>query len=77
MSPEEMLQRLRARAGRWHTLARFLPVLYQSGYDSGAVDEATGITPALQVCGCEWGVACMMCAVVTIDQVSDPRQECR
>eukprot|EP00195_Chlamydomonas_chlamydogama_P015583 CAMPEP_0202902946 /NCGR_PEP_ID=MMETSP1392-20130828/19415_1 /ASSEMBLY_ACC=CAM_ASM_000868 /TAXON_ID=225041 /ORGANISM="Chlamydomonas chlamydogama, Strain SAG 11-48b" /LENGTH=487 /DNA_ID=CAMNT_0049589829 /DNA_START=253 /DNA_END=1716 /DNA_ORIENTATION=+ len=48
MDPNEMLNRLRARAGKWHQLAKFLPSLHKQGFDSSIVDEATGITPALQ-----------------------------
>uniref|UniRef100_A0A7S3QWT1 Uncharacterized protein n=1 Tax=Dunaliella tertiolecta TaxID=3047 RepID=A0A7S3QWT1_DUNTE len=47
-SPEEMLSRLRARAGRWHTLAKLLPALATAHFNASAVDELTGITPLEQ-----------------------------
>jgi hypothetical protein len=49
MTPDEMLGKLRSRAGKWHKLAKFLPYLYRQGYDSTVVDQMTGITPAIQV----------------------------
>jgi hypothetical protein len=48
MSPEEMLGRLRSLAGHWHELARFLPALQRAGYDSVAVEEATGLERRVQ-----------------------------
>ncbi len=48
-----MINKLRSRAGKWHQLAKMLPVLAQAHYDSNAIDEVTGITPALQV-SCAW-----------------------
>lgn len=48
MSPEEMLGRLRSQAGHWHELARFLPALQRAGYDSVAVEEATGLERRVQ-----------------------------
>jgi hypothetical protein len=49
MTPDEMLGKLRSRAGKWHNLAKMLPYLYRQGYDSSVVDQMTGITPAVQV----------------------------
>jgi hypothetical protein len=43
MSVEEMLNRLRSQAGHWHELAKYLPALHRAGYDSIAVEEATGL----------------------------------
>lgn len=48
MTPDDMLNRLRARAGAWYTLAKFITPLYQQSFDSTIIDEATGITPAQQ-----------------------------
>lgn len=48
MAPELMLTKLRAQAGPWHGLAKFLPVLASRGWDASAVDGETGITPAAQ-----------------------------
>ncbi|GFH09438.1 uncharacterized protein HaLaN_04578, partial [Haematococcus lacustris] len=49
MAPQDMMNRLRARAGKWHQLAKMLPLLAKAGYDNTTVDEMTGITPVLQV----------------------------
>ena len=48
MPADAMLGRLRARAGHWFQLAKLVPALQAKGFDSGAIDEATGITPAEQ-----------------------------
>lgn len=48
MSADEMLGKLRARAGHWFQLAKIIPALAAKGYDSSTIDEATGITPAEQ-----------------------------
>jgi hypothetical protein len=48
MEPQEMLNRLRARAGHWHELAKFMPALTSAGYSATAIDEITGITPLEQ-----------------------------
>ncbi|GFH15929.1 uncharacterized protein HaLaN_12256, partial [Haematococcus lacustris] len=50
MAPQDMMNRLRARAGKWHQLAKMLPLLAKAGYDNTTVDEMTGITPVLQAC---------------------------
>ncbi|KXZ54590.1 hypothetical protein GPECTOR_4g655 [Gonium pectorale] len=46
--PQELLNRLRARSGHWHELAKFIPALNSKGYNAGVIDEMTGITPAEQ-----------------------------
>lgn len=46
--PQEMLNRLRARAGAWHQLARLLPVLYAKGLDSNTIAELSGLNPVDQ-----------------------------
>ncbi|GLC33519.1 hypothetical protein PLESTM_000080200 [Pleodorina starrii] len=46
--PQELLNKLRARAGHWHELAKFIPALNSKGYNSAVIDEITGITPAEQ-----------------------------
>ncbi len=43
-----MISRLRSRAGKWWQLARFFVALGKQGWDSSTIDEAAGITPALQ-----------------------------
>ncbi|KAF8061091.1 RAF1 [Scenedesmus sp. PABB004] len=48
LDPQEMLSKLRAGAGHWHALAKFLPVLYAKGLDTNAVAELTGINPVDQ-----------------------------
>lgn len=48
MEPQDMLNRLRSRAGKWYDLAKLVPALNSKGYDSSAIDEATGINPAEQ-----------------------------
>lgn len=48
MEPQEMLNRLRSRAGHWHELAKLFPALNSKGFDSATIDEMTGITPAEQ-----------------------------
>ena len=48
MEPQDMLNRLRSRAGKWHDLAKLIPALNSKGYDSSAIDQATGINPAEQ-----------------------------
>ncbi|GLI59935.1 hypothetical protein VaNZ11_001983 [Volvox africanus] len=48
IEPQEMLNKLRARAGHWHELAKFIPALNSKGYNSSVIDEMTGITPAEQ-----------------------------
>ncbi|GBF92870.1 hypothetical protein Rsub_05489 [Raphidocelis subcapitata] len=48
MGVDEMLGKLRARSGHWFQLARVIPALAAKGYDSTAIDEATGITPVEQ-----------------------------
>jgi len=48
MNPDILLNRLRSRAGHWHQLAKLVPALYSKGYDSGSIDESTGITPLEQ-----------------------------
>lgn len=62
MAPEEMLNKLRSRAGRWHQLAKLFPFLSTAGFDSSHVDEVTGITPAIQVlsgqCHCSLSATC-------------------
>lgn len=54
MDPQEMLNKLRARAGHWHELAKLMAPLNSSGYSSSAIDELTGITPLEQS---KWVVA--------------------
>ena len=54
MTPDQMLQRLRARAGQWHDLAKFFIALYKQQYDTNIIDEMAGITPAEQN---KWAVA--------------------
>ncbi|GFR49049.1 hypothetical protein Agub_g11075 [Astrephomene gubernaculifera] len=46
--PQEMLNKLRSRAGHWHDLAKFIPALNSKGYSAAVIDELTGITPAEQ-----------------------------
>eukprot|EP00882_Tetradesmus_deserticola_P013476 GHRQ01014308.1.p1 GENE.GHRQ01014308.1~~GHRQ01014308.1.p1 ORF type:complete len:282 (+),score=62.46 GHRQ01014308.1:65-910(+) len=46
--PQEMLGKLRARAGAWHSLAKLLPVLYAKGFDTSTVAELTGVNPVDQ-----------------------------
>ncbi|PNH10439.1 hypothetical protein TSOC_002832, partial [Tetrabaena socialis] len=46
--PQEMLNRLQARAGHWHELAKYIPSLNSKGYSSTIIDELTGITPLEQ-----------------------------
>ncbi|WIA23448.1 hypothetical protein OEZ85_000200 [Tetradesmus obliquus] len=46
--PQDMLGRLRARAGPWHSLAKLLPVLYAKGFDTSTVAELTGVNPVDQ-----------------------------
>ncbi len=48
MEPQDMLNRLRSRAGHWHELAKLFPALNSKGFDSATIDEMTGITPAEQ-----------------------------
>jgi hypothetical protein len=48
MPPDEMISKLRSRAGHWFQLARLFPALTALGYDSNSLDELTGITPAEQ-----------------------------
>ncbi|GAX76910.1 hypothetical protein CEUSTIGMA_g4356.t1 [Chlamydomonas eustigma] len=48
MSPEEMMNRLRTRAGQWHMLAKCIPSLYKLSYTSANIDEISGITPSEQ-----------------------------
>lgn len=48
MSEDDMIAKLRARAGHWFNLAKVIPALASRGYDSSTVDELTGITPAEQ-----------------------------
>lgn len=47
-SPQDMLRRLQAQAGRWHELARLLPLLQAKGFDAMAVEEATGLERRMQ-----------------------------
>lgn len=46
--PQEMLNKLRSRAGQWHQLAKLLPVLYAKGLDSNIIAEMTGLNPVDQ-----------------------------
>lgn len=46
--PQELLNRLRTRAGSWHDLGKIIPVLHNEGFDSTVIDEMTGINPAQQ-----------------------------
>ncbi|KAG2436105.1 hypothetical protein HYH02_011615 [Chlamydomonas schloesseri] len=48
MEPQEMLNKLRARAGRWHELAKLIAPLNSAGYSSSSIDEITGVTPLEQ-----------------------------
>eukprot|EP00879_Flechtneria_rotunda_P031839 GHRR01034855.1.p1 GENE.GHRR01034855.1~~GHRR01034855.1.p1 ORF type:complete len:207 (-),score=58.86 GHRR01034855.1:481-1068(-) len=48
MDPQDMLNKLRAKGGLWHTLARFLPVLYRKGFDTNSIAELTGLNPVDQ-----------------------------
>lgn len=48
LDPQQMLNRLRARAGRWHELAKLIPSLNSKGYDSTLIDELAGVTPVQQ-----------------------------
>jgi hypothetical protein len=48
VEPAQMLQRLQAKAGKWYTLAKFIPSLNQQNYDSSVIEQMTGITPAQQ-----------------------------
>jgi hypothetical protein len=48
MEPSVLLSRLRSRAGQWHQLAKLLPALYSKGYDTGTIDEETGVNPVEQ-----------------------------
>ncbi|KAI8471380.1 MAG: hypothetical protein J3K34DRAFT_417430 [Monoraphidium minutum] len=48
LSDDEMISKLRSRAGHWYQLAKLIPALAAKGYDSNALDEAAGITPAEQ-----------------------------
>lgn len=43
MDANQMLDRLRAQAGPWHELAKLFQLLQGLGYDSSAVEEATGL----------------------------------
>ncbi|KAG2426314.1 hypothetical protein HXX76_013071 [Chlamydomonas incerta] len=54
MEPQEMLNKLRSRAGHWHELAKLMAPLNSSGYSSTSIDEMTGITPLEQS---KWVVA--------------------
>ena len=54
MDAEQMLSKLRSRAGHWHQLAKYVPALLGKGYDSNAIDAVTGITPLEQS---RWTVA--------------------
>lgn len=46
--PQEMLNKLRNKAGQWHQLAKLLPVLYAKGFDSNTIAEITGLNPLEQ-----------------------------
>jgi hypothetical protein len=46
--PQEMISKLRSRAGQWHQLAKHLPVLYAKGFDTNTVAELTGVNPVDQ-----------------------------
>ncbi len=46
--PQEIISKLRSKAGQWHQLAKLLPVLYSKGIDNNMVAELTGINPADQ-----------------------------
>jgi hypothetical protein len=46
--PQEMLSKLRSRAGPWHSLSKLLPVLYAKGFDTSTVAELTGVNPVDQ-----------------------------
>jgi hypothetical protein len=46
--PQEMLNKLRAHGGVWHSLAKFLPVLYAKGFDTNTIAEITGVNPVDQ-----------------------------
>lgn len=48
MTPQQMLNKLQVRSGLWHQLAKLVPLLNAAGYDSAAIDAATGTTPAQQ-----------------------------
>lgn len=48
MDANDMLNKLRSRAGKWHELAKYFPGLNAKGVDTAGIDEATGITPAQQ-----------------------------
>jgi len=48
MSDEEMISKLRGRAGRWYDLAKLIPALNVKGFDSNMLDDLTGINPAEQ-----------------------------
>lgn len=48
MGEEEMIGKLRSRAGHWFQLAKIIPALAAKGFDSNALDELTGITPVEQ-----------------------------
>eukprot|EP00775_Hariotina_reticulata_P001974 gene1974-2297_t len=46
--PQEMLNKLRANGGVWHSLAKYLPVLYAKGFDTNTIAEITGVNPVDQ-----------------------------
>lgn len=48
MDPQQMLNKLQAKAGKWHALAKLLPALYSKQFDTSMVSELTGLTPAEQ-----------------------------
>lgn len=42
-STEVMITQLRNNMGKWHRLAKYIPALQRLGYDSNAIEEATGL----------------------------------
>ena len=48
LDPQEMISKLRSKAARWYTLAKYIPSLYKQQYDSSLVDDLTGIAPVIQ-----------------------------
>ena len=48
LTADEMLNKLRSRAARWYTLAKYIPALYKQSYTASIIDETAGITPAEQ-----------------------------
>lgn len=48
LEPQEMINKLRSKAARWYTLAKYIPSLYKQQYDSSILADLTGITPVVQ-----------------------------